>query len=156
MFWSENGFLFGLEMNRTVQVNVRCAKGESRGSVWKTKTPLYYKNPSERQSSESWLQVLQSVMEVSATFLLSVLILALLWFFSGKNTQKYRLPPGPSPLPLIGNLLQMKKTAPFKSFLEVSLWLKIFCTVRTGLVKAFGFFPQLQHKNVHVFCWEFN
>ncbi|XP_032400728.1 cytochrome P450 2G1-like [Xiphophorus hellerii] len=59
-------------------------------------------------------------MEVSATFLLSVLIVALLWFFSGKNTQKYRLPPGPSPLPLIGNLLQMKKTAPFKSFLEFS------------------------------------
>uniref|UniRef100_A0A096M595 Cytochrome P450 2G1-like n=1 Tax=Poecilia formosa TaxID=48698 RepID=A0A096M595_POEFO len=59
-------------------------------------------------------------MEFSATFLLSVLIVALLWFFSGKNTQKYRLPPGPSPLPLIGNLLQLKKAAPFKSFLEFS------------------------------------
>uniref|UniRef100_A0A3P9PZ69 Cytochrome P450 2G1-like n=1 Tax=Poecilia reticulata TaxID=8081 RepID=A0A3P9PZ69_POERE len=70
--------------------------------------------------SESGLQVAESAMEFSATFLLSVLIVALLWFVSGKNTKKYRLPPGPSPLPLIGNLLQLEKTAPFKSFLEFS------------------------------------
>lgn len=58
-------------------------------------------------------------MEFSATVILAGLILALLWLFSVKR-RKYRLPPGPAPLPLLGNLPQIDKNAPFKSILKVS------------------------------------
>ncbi|CAI5692799.1 unnamed protein product [Oreochromis niloticus] len=58
-------------------------------------------------------------MEFSATVILAGLILALLWLFSVKR-RKYRLPPGPAPLPLLGNLPQIDKNAPFKSILKFS------------------------------------
>ncbi|XP_038550138.1 cytochrome P450 2F3-like [Micropterus salmoides] len=59
-------------------------------------------------------------MDFSATVILAGLILILLWLFSVKNRQKYCLPPGPIALPLIGNLLQLHKNEPFKSFLKFS------------------------------------
>ncbi|XP_026048121.1 cytochrome P450 2G1-like [Astatotilapia calliptera] len=58
-------------------------------------------------------------MEFSATVILAGLILALLWLFSVKR-RKYRLPPGPAPLPLLGNLPQIDKNVPFKSILKFS------------------------------------
>uniref|UniRef100_A0A8C2Z8F1 Cytochrome P450 n=1 Tax=Cyclopterus lumpus TaxID=8103 RepID=A0A8C2Z8F1_CYCLU len=60
------------------------------------------------------------VMDFSATVILAGLILALMWLFSIKNSRKYRLPPGPFALPLIGNLPQLDKNAPFKSILKLS------------------------------------
>lgn len=59
-------------------------------------------------------------MEFSTTLILAGLILALLWIFNVKNKTNRRLPPGPTALPLIGNLLQIDKKAPFKSFVKVS------------------------------------
>ncbi|XP_063348492.1 cytochrome P450 2G1-like [Pelmatolapia mariae] len=58
-------------------------------------------------------------MEFSVTVILAGLILALLWLFSVKR-KKYRLPPGPAPLPLLGNLPQIDKNVPFKSILKFS------------------------------------
>lgn len=56
-------------------------------------------------------------MDLSATLAVAGIILALLWFGRKK---RQRLPPGPFALPLIGNLPQLEKEAPFKSFTEVS------------------------------------
>lgn len=57
-------------------------------------------------------------MDFSAAAILAGLILALVWFIV-KNRRKYHLPPGPTALPLIGNLPQLDKNAPFRSFVEV-------------------------------------
>ncbi|KAK5885370.1 hypothetical protein CesoFtcFv8_019083 [Champsocephalus esox] len=59
-------------------------------------------------------------MDFSTTVILAGLIVALLWLCSVKNRRKYRLPPGPYALPLVGNLPQLDKNAPFKSFLKFS------------------------------------
>ncbi|XP_029301776.1 LOW QUALITY PROTEIN: cytochrome P450 2Y3 [Cottoperca gobio] len=67
-------------------------------------------------------------MDFSATVILAGLILSLLWLFIFKSSRKYCLPPGPLALPLIGNLPQLDKKAPFKSFLKFS---KTYGTVMT-------------------------
>ncbi|XP_078140113.1 cytochrome P450 2F3-like [Centroberyx gerrardi] len=59
-------------------------------------------------------------MEFSGTLILAGIILALLWLFSVKNRKHYHLPPGPTGLPLIGNLPQLDKIAPFKTLLKLS------------------------------------
>lgn len=60
-------------------------------------------------------------MESCATVILAGLILVLLWMFNIKHKRNWHLPPGPTALPLIGNLLQIDKKAPFKSLFKVSL-----------------------------------
>lgn len=58
-------------------------------------------------------------MEISSTLVLAGLVLVLLWLFSVRNKKHHLLPPGPTALPLIGNLPQLDKHAPFKSLLKV-------------------------------------
>nr|XP_020504897.1 cytochrome P450 2G1-like [Labrus bergylta] len=59
-------------------------------------------------------------MDFSATVILAGLIVTLLWLFRVKNKSNYKLPPGPTALPVIGNLPQLQKDAPFKSFFKFS------------------------------------
>lgn len=70
---------------------------------------------------EDWRSQSGQITMFSATVVLAGLVLALLWFFTVKTPKKHHLPPGPFAFPLVGNLPQIDKYAPFKSFMEVSL-----------------------------------
>ncbi|KAM3874748.1 cytochrome P450 2Y3 [Diretmus argenteus] len=59
-------------------------------------------------------------MDFSGTLVLAGLIVALLWLFRVRNYRRYRLPPGPTGFPLIGNLPQLDRKAPFKTLLKLS------------------------------------
>ena len=67
-------------------------------------------------------------MELSVTFMSAGLLVVLLWLLILKSCRQMCLPPGPSGLPVIGNLLQLDKRAPFKTLLKVRRHLCI-CTL---------------------------
>ncbi|XP_067362717.1 cytochrome P450 2G1-like [Channa argus] len=75
------------------------------------------------------------MMDFFATVILAGLLLALLWF-SARNSRKYHLPPGPFALPLVGNLPQLDKNAPFKSFVKFSETYGPVITVYLGWQRA--------------------
>ncbi|XP_053177346.1 cytochrome P450 2F5-like [Scomber japonicus] len=75
-------------------------------------------------------------MEFSGTLVLAVLIITLLWLLRLKSRRQYYLPPGPPALPIIGNLLQLDKIAPFKTLLKLSETYGPVITVYLGSKRA--------------------
>ncbi|XP_051813857.1 cytochrome P450 2F2-like [Acanthochromis polyacanthus] len=75
-------------------------------------------------------------MDFSSTLLLFGLIFALLRLLSLKSRRRWSLPPGPPGLPLIGNLLQLDKRAPFTSLLKLSETYGPVMTVYLGPQRA--------------------
>nr|XP_057936611.1 cytochrome P450 2F3-like isoform X1 [Doryrhamphus excisus] len=77
-------------------------------------------------------------MECTAAVLLLGLLWALLWLLYDKKSNKRmrRLPPGPLAFPLLGNLPQMDKHAPFKSLLKLSETYGPVMTVHLGWQRA--------------------
>ncbi|XP_018606053.2 cytochrome P450 2C20-like [Scleropages formosus] len=76
-------------------------------------------------------------MEISSTLILTGLVLALILFVRWKRDKEYiSLPPGPKPLPLLGNLLQIDKSAPFTTLLEFSRLYGTVFTVYFGRQRA--------------------
>lgn len=85
--------------------------------------------------TEGWQSITTRNMDLSLTLAVAGIILAFLWFGQKKSQ---RLPPGPFALPLIGNLPQLEKEAPFKSFIKVSLVGSFMC-IDLGLLPAQSF-----------------
>lgn len=71
-------------------------------------------------------------MELSVTLISAGLLVVLLVLFGLTRRRRVRLPPGPTGLPVIGNLLQLDKKAPFKTLLKLSETYGPVLTVHLG------------------------
>ncbi|KAK7883053.1 hypothetical protein WMY93_029227 [Mugilogobius chulae] len=68
--------------------------------------------------------------------LVVVLMSVLLWLLSRKQSRQWRLPPGPKGLPLVGNLFQLDRRAPYKSVVKMSESYGPVIMVTTGLQRV--------------------
>ncbi|XP_063287242.1 cytochrome P450 2G1-like [Pelobates fuscus] len=71
------------------------------------------------------------------TMLLLVSVIFLLFILSqGKKQNKLRLPPGPTPLPFLGNILQLNKKEAFKHFIKLAEQYGPVYTIHMGMKRV--------------------
>lgn len=58
-------------------------------------------------------------MDLTVILLTAMLLLVVLWVLNAHTRKHARLPPGPRGIPVLGNLFQLDKKAPFKTLLKV-------------------------------------
>ncbi|KAJ0063779.1 hypothetical protein NL108_006730 [Boleophthalmus pectinirostris] len=68
--------------------------------------------------------------------ILALLVFVLLWLLGRKHSRQLHLPPGPTGLPLLGNLLQLDRRAPYKSVVKLSQSYGPVIMVNTGLQRV--------------------
>uniref|UniRef100_A0A8C4RE03 Cytochrome P450 2B4-like n=2 Tax=Erpetoichthys calabaricus TaxID=27687 RepID=A0A8C4RE03_ERPCA len=74
-----------------------------------------------------------SNMELACTLVLGLIVVGLLYLFVQRDSARYAtMPPGPTPLPLIGNLLQVNGKTPHESFIKMSETYGPVMTVQMG------------------------
>ncbi|MBN3290242.1 CP2A9 protein, partial [Polypterus senegalus] len=82
-------------------------------------------------------------MQLFWTLVLSAIVLGLLLLLFQEHSSRYtKMPPGPTPLPLIGNMLQLNSKALHESFMELKEKFGPVMTVHLGpipLVVLVGF-----------------
>ncbi|XP_040283173.1 cytochrome P450 2K4-like [Bufo bufo] len=76
-------------------------------------------------------------MDLITVLLWITVILFLVVAFKNQNQEKYKkFPPGPKPLPIIGNVLMLNMSKPHKSFLELTKKYGPVLSVQIGMTKA--------------------
>ncbi|XP_042564674.1 cytochrome P450 2M1-like isoform X2 [Clupea harengus] len=71
-----------------------------------------------------------SVLQTNClSLVLCVIVFILLWMIRGKKSSFERLPPGPRPAPLVGNLFQIGLAEPYKYYLELCNKYGSVCTI---------------------------
>ncbi|XP_061072987.1 cytochrome P450 2C20-like [Conger conger] len=75
-------------------------------------------------------------MEFQSTLVLVGLMVVLLTYFRWRGKKGIHLPPGPTGLPVLGNLLQVDKKEPFKTFVKLSETYGPVLTLNLGLQRT--------------------
>uniref|UniRef100_A0A8C4RBP9 Cytochrome P450 2B4-like n=1 Tax=Erpetoichthys calabaricus TaxID=27687 RepID=A0A8C4RBP9_ERPCA len=82
-------------------------------------------------------------MELFGTLVLASIVLGLLFLIFGRDSSRYsKMPPGPTPLPFIGNMLQLDSRALYESFMKLKETYGTVMTVHLGtqrIVALVGF-----------------
>ncbi|XP_042564734.1 uncharacterized protein LOC105889549 [Clupea harengus] len=86
----------------------------------------------KRRSSSCWFERRSSMSESSMLLLAGLVLLLLLLVWRRRGVRGLPLPPGPTGLPLLGNLPQVDKRAPFKTFMKWSNQYGPVMTVHLG------------------------